>query len=213
VAADDAETGVRSPEQPRHLAFARTERANLDAALAWATAHEPETALRIALGFGWAWAILGAGPDTAGRIRAALAAATYADPVDRSRALLLAGWLGLGWRPGRRHERPGGDGAARRRRAPCSLAGRPVQRRVPDEQGHVGRGHADRVLPAQQTVEVIHRHDPARIVTLRELGHDDVLGLDAVTQLQAGVVERNLPRPAFVLALLGRSSPAAPTHA
>ena len=93
AAADEAETGVRSPEQPRHLAFVRTERANLDAALDWATAHDPATALRIALGFGWAWAILGAGPDTAERIRDALRAATDAGALDRSRALLLAGWL------------------------------------------------------------------------------------------------------------------------
>jgi predicted ATPase/DNA-binding SARP family transcriptional activator len=91
--ADEAENGVRTPEQPRHLAFARTERANLDAALDWATANEPATALRIALGFGWAWAILGAGPDTAERIRDALKAAADAAALDRSNALLLAGWL------------------------------------------------------------------------------------------------------------------------
>jgi predicted ATPase/DNA-binding SARP family transcriptional activator len=92
-AADAAEKGSRGPDQPQHLAFARTERANLDNALAWATANDPATGLRIALGFGWAWAILGAGPDTAERIRDAIRAAADAPALDRSRALLLAGWL------------------------------------------------------------------------------------------------------------------------
>jgi predicted ATPase/DNA-binding SARP family transcriptional activator len=93
TAADAAEQGTRSPDQPQHLAFARTERANLDTALAWATANDPATGLRIALGFGWAWAILGAGPGTARRVRDAVTAAADATALDRSRALLLSGWL------------------------------------------------------------------------------------------------------------------------
>ena len=52
-------TGVRSARQAEHLAFARAERANIDAALAWSAAHEPLLALRIANGFGWAWIVLG----------------------------------------------------------------------------------------------------------------------------------------------------------
>ena len=85
--------GVRSADQAEHLAFARTERANIDAALAWAAAHDPLLALAIVNGFGWAWIVLG---DSRGaqRILAALAAAGDAAPArDRAGALLLAGWI------------------------------------------------------------------------------------------------------------------------
>ena len=56
--------GVRSARQAEHLAFARAERANIDAALAGARAHDPLRALAIVNGFGWAWIVLG---DAAGR--------------------------------------------------------------------------------------------------------------------------------------------------
>ncbi len=85
--------GVRSARQAEHLAFARTERANIDAALAWSGAHEPLRALEIVNGFGWAWIVLG---DSRGaqRILAALAAAGDAAPArDRAVALLLAAWI------------------------------------------------------------------------------------------------------------------------
>ena len=39
--------GVRSRDQAEHLLFARTERANIDAALVWAAAHDPLQALAI----------------------------------------------------------------------------------------------------------------------------------------------------------------------
>ena len=45
--------------QADHLAFARTERANIDAALAWSAEHDPPLALAMATGFGWAWVVLG----------------------------------------------------------------------------------------------------------------------------------------------------------
>jgi predicted ATPase/DNA-binding SARP family transcriptional activator len=93
AAADEAEAGARGPAQPEHLAFARTERANLDAALSWATVHDPLTGVRIAVGFGWTWAVLGAGPDAAQRIRDVVEAAADAPALDRSSGLLLAGWL------------------------------------------------------------------------------------------------------------------------
>ncbi len=85
--------GVRSHEQRRHLAVARTERANIDAALAWCTAHDPSLALDIVNGFGWAWVVLG---DSRGaqRLQAALVAIGTAAPKrDRAIALLLAGWI------------------------------------------------------------------------------------------------------------------------
>ena len=51
--------GVRSRRQAEHLSFARTERANIDAALAWGAVHDPMLALGIVNGFGWAWVVLG----------------------------------------------------------------------------------------------------------------------------------------------------------
>ena len=93
-AAVRAEQGVRGPEQSEHLAIARSERANIDEALAWTATHDPLLGLRIARGFGWAWVVIGAGVDAADRIRGALAAADgLASAEDRAYALLLAGWL------------------------------------------------------------------------------------------------------------------------
>ena len=92
-AAGSSTEGVRSSRQAEHLAFARAERANIDAALAWSAAREPLQALGIVNGFGWAWIVLG---DSRGaqRILAALEAAGDAAPVrDRAGALLLAAWI------------------------------------------------------------------------------------------------------------------------
>ena len=98
--------GVRSARQAEYLAFARTERANIDAALAWSAAHDPLRALAIANGFGWAWIVLG---DSRGaqRLLAALDAAGDAAPArDRAAALLLAAWIEASTghlEPARRH--------------------------------------------------------------------------------------------------------------
>jgi predicted ATPase/DNA-binding SARP family transcriptional activator len=92
-AASSSTQGVRSGRQAEHLAFARSERANIDAALAWTAAHDPPLGLRIVKGFGWAWIVLG---DSRGaqRILAALDAAGDAAPIaDRASALLLAAWI------------------------------------------------------------------------------------------------------------------------
>jgi predicted ATPase len=85
--------GVRSARQAEFLSFARTERANIDAALAWTASHDPHLGLGIVNGFGWAWVVLG---DSRGaqRILAALDAAGDADQTrDRANALLLAAWI------------------------------------------------------------------------------------------------------------------------
>jgi len=85
--------GVRSGRQAEHLAFARVERPNIDAALAWSTIHDPQLALGIVNGFGWAWIVLG---DSRGaqRILTALDAAGADAPArDRAGALLLAAWI------------------------------------------------------------------------------------------------------------------------
>ena len=92
-AASSSTAGVRSSHQAKHLAFARAERANVDAALTWCAEHEPLTALAIANGFGWAWVVLG---DSRGaqRLMTALdAAGDSAVRRDRANALLLAGWI------------------------------------------------------------------------------------------------------------------------
>ena len=92
-AATSSTEGVRSGRQAEYLSFARTERANIDAALTWGVAHDPSLALGIVNGFGWAWVVLG---DSRGaqRILTALdAAGDVADPQDRARALLLAAWI------------------------------------------------------------------------------------------------------------------------
>ncbi|HYH90071.1 MAG TPA: BTAD domain-containing putative transcriptional regulator [Solirubrobacteraceae bacterium] len=92
-AAGSSTRGVRSGHQAEHLSFARAERANLDAALAWSATHDPLLALGIVNGFGWAWIVLG---DSRGaqRILAALDAAGDAAPIpDRAGALLLAAWI------------------------------------------------------------------------------------------------------------------------
>jgi len=92
-AARSSTNGVRSSRQAEHLAFARAERANIDAALAWSVTRDPLLALSIVNGFGWAWIVLG---DSRGvhRILAALEAAGDTAPIpDRAGALLLAGWI------------------------------------------------------------------------------------------------------------------------
>jgi predicted ATPase/DNA-binding SARP family transcriptional activator len=93
AAAAASTPGVRSSRQAEHLAFARAERANVDAALAWSAVHDPLLALRVVNGFGWAWIVLG---DSRGaqRILAALDAAGDAAAVpERASARLLAAWI------------------------------------------------------------------------------------------------------------------------
>ncbi|MDP9199703.1 MAG: transcriptional activator domain-containing protein, partial [Pseudomonadota bacterium] len=92
-AAGSSTQGVRSRRQDEHLSFARAERTNIDAALAWSETHDPLLAIRIVNGFGWAWIVLG---DSRGaqRILRALDAAGHAAPFrDRASALLLAAWI------------------------------------------------------------------------------------------------------------------------
>ncbi|MEY2533683.1 MAG: hypothetical protein QOF29_1593 [bacterium] len=98
--------GVRSARQAEHLSFARTERANIDAALVWSAAHDAPRALDIVNGFGWAWIVLG-DSRAAQRILAALDAAGDTAPVrERAGALLLAAWIEASTgrlEPARRH--------------------------------------------------------------------------------------------------------------
>ena len=82
---------VRGARQPECLAIARAERANVDLALTWCAAHDPELGLRIANGLGWTWVVLGDGTAGAARVRQAVTPGAPAR--ERATALLLAGWL------------------------------------------------------------------------------------------------------------------------
>ena len=99
-------SGVRSARQAEHLAVARAERANIDAALAWGTEADPLLALDLARGFGWAWVVLG---DSRGAQRLLAAIDAVGDrgkPADRAEAMLLAGWIEASsghLEPARRH--------------------------------------------------------------------------------------------------------------
>jgi predicted ATPase len=85
------EAHVRGQSQPACLVIARSERANVDAALAWSRTNEPATGVAIASGFGWTWVVLGDGAAAAARLRHTLTPTT--GPAERARILLLAGWL------------------------------------------------------------------------------------------------------------------------
>ncbi len=91
--ASSSTEGVRSSRQADHLAFARSERANIDAALAWCAGHEPRLALDLVNGFGWAWIVLGDSRAAQRALVALEAAGDSAPPRDRASALLLAAWV------------------------------------------------------------------------------------------------------------------------
>jgi predicted ATPase/DNA-binding SARP family transcriptional activator len=85
--------GARGADQAEHLAVARTERSNIDAALGWCVRRDPSLAVTIANGFAWAWVVLGDGRG-AQRILSALdAAGADASVEERVTGLLLAGWF------------------------------------------------------------------------------------------------------------------------
>ena len=134
AAAARSTAGVRSARQAEYLAFARTERANIDAALAWSAAHDPLRALAIANGFGWAWIVLG---DSRGAQRlldrARRRRRRRAAPRDRATALLLAAWIEASsgdLEPARRHvDEAAALADGRRARGPLRLL--PRLRRLP----------------------------------------------------------------------------------
>jgi predicted ATPase/DNA-binding winged helix-turn-helix (wHTH) protein len=85
--------GVRSAQQAEHLEFARTERANIDAALAWCAGSDPMQGLQLANGFGWAWIVLGDARGAQRLLTVLAAAGQTASPHERATALLLAAWI------------------------------------------------------------------------------------------------------------------------
>jgi predicted ATPase/DNA-binding SARP family transcriptional activator len=98
--------GVRSAQQADHLLIARTERANIDAALDWSATYDPRLALSIAEGFGWAWVVLGDSRGAQRLLRALEVSGGAAADRERGGALLLAAWIEASTgdlRPARRH--------------------------------------------------------------------------------------------------------------
>ncbi len=143
-AADRAGAGLRGPGQPEHLAVARAERANIEAALAWSASHDPELGVRIALGFGWAWVVLGTGVEGAHRVRAAVGRRARRRRSACGRAGPVRVVRGVGRRSRSRRRRPRG-GRARRR--PAGGRRRPAAPRV---RAHPGRATGRRPRAARR---------------------------------------------------------------
>ncbi|GAA2167735.1 putative ATPase [Humibacillus xanthopallidus] len=89
--AQDCAEEIRGPAQPSWLDFVRSERADVDAALGWASTHDERVGERIAVGLGWAWAVLGDGAPAASRLRSAVGPRSV--PGLRVRSALSAAWL------------------------------------------------------------------------------------------------------------------------
>lgn len=97
--AQRAEVELRGDGQARWLPRLATERDDIDAALAWCTAHadtEPDAGLRLVGSLGWYW-YFATVPDGGRRVAAMLAAAPGGSPAARARALQA---LAVAARPG-----------------------------------------------------------------------------------------------------------------
>ncbi|HZB51672.1 MAG TPA: BTAD domain-containing putative transcriptional regulator, partial [Mycobacteriales bacterium] len=97
--AEQAETELRGDGQARWLPRLAPERDDIDAALAWCTAHateEPDAGLRLVAPLGWYW-YFATHPDGGRRVAAMLAAAPGGSPEARARALQA---LAVAARPG-----------------------------------------------------------------------------------------------------------------
>ena len=97
--AERAEQELRGGGQSRWLARLSRERDDIEAALAWCTAHadaEPDAGLRLVGALGWYW-YFATRPDGGRRVAAMLAAAPAGSPASRARALQA---LAVAARPG-----------------------------------------------------------------------------------------------------------------
>jgi len=111
--AEQAETELRGDGQARWLPRLALERNDIDAALAWCTAHapdEPDAGLRLVASLGWYW-YFATHPDGGRRVAAMLTAAPGGSPAARARALQA---LAVAGRPGACivHPNPACAGAA-----------------------------------------------------------------------------------------------------
>ncbi|HST64415.1 MAG TPA: tetratricopeptide repeat protein, partial [Mycobacteriales bacterium] len=111
--AERAEADLRGGGQARWLRRLVVERDNIEAALAWCTAHaaaEPDAGLRLVGALGWYW-YFATRPDGGPRVAAMVAAAPAGSPAARARALQA---LAVAARPGNCivHPNPGCAAAA-----------------------------------------------------------------------------------------------------
>jgi predicted ATPase/DNA-binding SARP family transcriptional activator/tetratricopeptide (TPR) repeat protein len=109
--AERAEAELRGDGQARWLPRLALVRDDIDAALAWCTAHadtEPDTGLRLVGSLGWYW-YFATHPDGGRRVAAMLAAAPGGSPAARARALQA---LAVAARPGACIVHPDPDCAA-----------------------------------------------------------------------------------------------------
>jgi predicted ATPase/tetratricopeptide (TPR) repeat protein len=93
-AATEVASGLRGPDQARHLGRARQDGANIDAALMWTRDRDPALGLQIAKGFGWAWFVLGEGAAGTDRLRRSLAAGRDDATIEDQVTILCTGaWI------------------------------------------------------------------------------------------------------------------------
>ncbi|WP_157965385.1 BTAD domain-containing putative transcriptional regulator [Euzebya rosea] len=118
--AEEAEPGLRGPDQRRWLLLLRGEEANLRAALDWAESHaehEADLGLRLTASLGWYWYV-GRQADGRGRLATMLAAAPPRPSQARARALQS---LSLVLRPAGCIVHPHADAAAAARESRALL--------------------------------------------------------------------------------------------
>lgn len=90
---EEAQAGLRGPDQGHWLAVVAAELDNLRAALGWALADAPADALTLAAGLSWFWYLRGHYREGSAWLEAALARSPTAAPETRAPALLGAGEL------------------------------------------------------------------------------------------------------------------------
>ncbi|MGY1638911.1 AfsR/SARP family transcriptional regulator [Geodermatophilus sp. SYSU D00742] len=152
--AERAEGELRGDGQARWLPRLALERDDIDAALAWCTAHvtgEPDAGLRLVAPLGWYW-YFATRPDGGPRVAAMLDAAAAGAPAARARALQA---LSVAARPGACivHPDPACAAAAAQSRALFA---------------HLGDGFGTALSDTLLAVENIGADDPAEAFTLLE---------------------------------------------
>jgi predicted ATPase/DNA-binding SARP family transcriptional activator len=150
--AEQAETELRGDGQARWLPRLAAERDDIDAALAWCTAHameEPDAGLRLVAPLGWYW-YFATHPDGGGRVASMLVAAPGGSPEARARALQA---MAVAARPGACIVHPN---------PPCATAAE-RSRELFAEVGDTFRAALSDTLLA---VEAIGSDDPAEAFTV-----------------------------------------------
>ncbi|MBB3084772.1 AfsR/SARP family transcriptional regulator [Geodermatophilus sabuli] len=149
-----AETDLRGDGQARWLLRLALERDDIDAALAWCTAHatdEPDAGLRLVAPLGWYW-YFATRPDGGQRVAAMVEATPTGSPVARARALQS---LAVAARPGACIVHPDADCAAAAAQSRSLF-------------GELGEEFGTALSDALLAVEAIGADDPAGAFALLE---------------------------------------------